>query len=72
MCCSGSPRAVGDAESLQKLLFAEAIGVPMNISVLRDGHLTDVSAVPGEMADWGWVQEPDTNYGVRRKCAGHP
>ncbi|MDQ0865959.1 S1C family serine protease [Arthrobacter globiformis] len=46
-------RAVSNAESLQKLLFAEAIGVPMNISVLRDGHLTDVSAVPGEMADWG-------------------
>ena len=46
-------RAVSNAESLQKLLFAEAIGVPMNISVLRDGHLTDVAAVPGEMADWG-------------------
>lgn len=46
-------RAVSNAESLQKLLFAEAIGVPMNIAVLRDGHLTDVSAVPGEMADWG-------------------
>ena len=46
-------RAVSNAESLQKLLFAEAIGVPMNISVLRDGHLTDVPAVPGEMADWG-------------------
>jgi len=46
-------RAVSNAESLQKLLFAEAIGVPMNISVLRDGHLTDVSAVPGEMADGG-------------------
>lgn len=46
-------RAVSNAESLQKLLFAEAIGIPMNISVLRDGHLTDVSAVPGEMADWG-------------------
>jgi serine protease Do len=46
-------RAVSNAESLQKLLFAEAIGVPTNISVLRDGHLTDVSAVPGEMADWG-------------------
>jgi S1-C subfamily serine protease len=46
-------RPVSNAESLQKLLFAEAIGVPMNIAVLRDGHLTDVSAVPGEMADWG-------------------
>jgi S1-C subfamily serine protease len=46
-------RAVSNAESLQKLLFAEAIGVPMNIAVLRDGHLTDVAAVPGEMADWG-------------------
>ena len=47
------PRAVSNAESLQKLLFAEAIGVPMNLAVLRDGHLTDVIAVPGEMADWG-------------------
>lgn len=46
-------RAVSNAESLQKLLFVEAIGVPMNIAVLRDGHLTDVTAVPGEMADWG-------------------
>ena len=46
-------RAVSNAESLQKLLFAEAIGVPMNISVLRDGHITDIAAVPGEMADWG-------------------
>ncbi|HKS02424.1 MAG TPA: trypsin-like peptidase domain-containing protein [Arthrobacter sp.] len=46
-------RAVSNAESLQKLLFAEAIGVPMNIAVLRDGHLTDITAVPGEMADWG-------------------
>ena len=46
-------RAVSNAESLQKLLFAEAIGVPMNVSVLRDGHLTDVIAVPGEMANWG-------------------
>ncbi|MBT2549782.1 S1C family serine protease [Arthrobacter sp. ISL-65] len=46
-------RAVSNAESLQKLLFAEAIGVPMNLAVLRDGHLTDVAAVPGEMADWG-------------------
>ncbi|PNH84612.1 S1C family serine protease [Arthrobacter sp. AFG20] len=46
-------RAVSNAESLQKLLFVEAIGVPMNIAVLRDGHLTDITAVPGEMADWG-------------------
>ncbi|MFC9352229.1 S1C family serine protease [Arthrobacter sp. NPDC057013] len=46
-------RAVSNAESLQKLLFAEAIGVPMNIAVLRDGHVTDIAAVPGEMADWG-------------------
>ena len=46
-------RAVSNAESLQKLLFAEAIGVPMDIAVLRDGHVTAISAVPGEMADWG-------------------
>ncbi|MFF2315699.1 S1C family serine protease [Arthrobacter sp. NPDC058097] len=46
-------RPVSNAESLQKLLFAEAIGVPMNIAVLRDGHVADIAAVPGEMADWG-------------------
>jgi serine protease Do len=46
-------RPVSNAESLQKLLFAEAIGVPMNIAVLRDGHVADIAAVPGEMANWG-------------------
>ena len=44
-------RPVSNAESLQKLLFAEAIGVPMTIAVLRDGREQDVQAVPGEMAD---------------------
>ena len=44
-------RAVSNAESLQKLLFAEAIGVPMTIAILRDGREQEVVAVPGEMAD---------------------
>lgn len=44
-------RPVSNAESLQKLLFAEAIGVPMTIAILRDGREQEVVAVPGEMAD---------------------
>ncbi|KRE50383.1 peptidase S1 [Arthrobacter sp. Soil736] len=44
-------RPVSNAESLQKLLFAEAIGVPMAIAILRDGHEQEIVAVPGEMAD---------------------
>jgi len=44
-------RAVSNAESLQKLLFAEAIGVPMTIAILRDGREQEIVAVPGEMAD---------------------
>ena len=44
-------RPVSNAESLQKLLFAEAIGVPMAIAILRDGREQEIVAVPGEMAD---------------------
>lgn len=44
-------RTVSNAESLQKLLFAEAIGVPMTIAILRDGREQEIVAVPGEMAD---------------------
>ena len=44
-------KAVSNAESLQKLLFAEAIGVPLELAVLRDGTEIRVFAVPEEMTD---------------------
>ena len=46
-------RPVSNAESLQKLLFADAIGQPLRIAVLRDGQETDLVAVPEEMAAGG-------------------
>ncbi len=46
-------RPVSNAESLQKLLFADAVGVPMVIVVLRDGHELELTAVPAEMDDMG-------------------
>ena len=45
------PRSAG--ESLQKLLFADAIGQPLQISVLRDGKELNLAAVPEEMAENG-------------------
>lgn len=44
-------KAVSNAESLQKLLFAEAIGVPLELAVLRDGAEIRVLAVPEEMTE---------------------
>lgn len=44
-------KAVSDAESLQKLLFAEAIGVPLELAVLRDGTEIRVLTVPEEMSE---------------------
>lgn len=43
-------RPVSNAESLQKLLFADAIGQPLQIRVLRDGREVDLVAEPDEMA----------------------
>ena len=43
-------RPVSNAESLQKLLFADAIGQPLPVSVMRDGKELDLVAVPEEMA----------------------
>jgi S1-C subfamily serine protease len=40
-----------DAQSLQKRLFADAIGQRMEITVLRNGALVDAVVVPGELAD---------------------
>ena len=42
-------RPVSSAESVQKQLFTEAIGVPMPVTVLRNGAMVDVIAVPVEM-----------------------
>jgi S1-C subfamily serine protease len=44
-------KSVSNAESLQKLLFADAIGVPLDIAVLRDGKELVLVAVPEEMTD---------------------
>jgi S1-C subfamily serine protease len=43
--------ALRDAQSLQKRLFAEAIGRPMEITVLRNGALVDAVASPSELAE---------------------
>jgi S1-C subfamily serine protease len=43
--------ALGDAQSLQKRLFADAIGARMEITVLRNGALVDAVAVPSELTD---------------------
>jgi S1-C subfamily serine protease len=40
---------LGDAQSLQRLLFEEAIGARMEITVLRNGALVDVVARPSEL-----------------------
>ncbi|NUP69329.1 MAG: PDZ domain-containing protein, partial [Nonomuraea sp.] len=40
---------VGDAQSLQRLMFADAIGRPLPITVHRNGALVDVIAEPVEL-----------------------
>ena len=44
-------RPLGDAQSLQRLLFEESIGRRMEITVLRNGALVDAVAVPAELDD---------------------
>ncbi|MFC5833347.1 S1C family serine protease [Nonomuraea insulae] len=44
---------VGDAQSLQRLMFAEAIGRPLQITVYRNGALVDVIAEPVELTGTG-------------------
>ncbi|MFJ4026562.1 S1C family serine protease [Paenarthrobacter sp. NPDC089989] len=46
-------RAVSSAESLQKLLFADAIGQPFPLTVLRDGRVVQLLAIPSEMGELG-------------------
>jgi S1-C subfamily serine protease len=42
-------RPVADAQSLQRLLFADAIGRPLPMTVHRRGAMVDVITVPGEL-----------------------
>jgi S1-C subfamily serine protease len=42
-------RPVADAQSLQRLLFAEAIGRPLHVTVHRRGALVDVITMPTEL-----------------------
>lgn len=44
-------RSVSNAESLQKLMFSEAIGAPLELVVLRDGTEKHIVAVPDEMTE---------------------
>ena len=43
-------RPVADAQSLQRLLFTEAIGQPLPMTVFRNGAMVDVIALPGELS----------------------
>ncbi len=49
LAVNGSP--LGDAQSLQRLLFEDAIGARTEITVLRNGALVDVVANPVELTD---------------------
>jgi S1-C subfamily serine protease len=49
LAVSGTP--LGDAQSLQRLMFEESIGMRMEITVLRNGALVDAVAVPAELTD---------------------
>ena len=47
---SAGRRPVADAQSLQRLLFGDAVGVPLPVTVLRNDAMVDVIAVPGELS----------------------
>ena len=49
LAVTGNP--LGDAQSLQRLLFEESIGTRMEITVLRNGALVDAVLVPAELAE---------------------
>ena len=49
LAVGGAP--LGDAQSLQRLLFEESIGTRLEITVLRNGALVDAVAVPSELTD---------------------
>jgi serine protease Do len=50
---SAGGRPVSNAESLQRLLFSDAIGEPLDVAVLRDGSELHLTAVPEEMTGNG-------------------
>ncbi|MGW0197753.1 S1C family serine protease [Nonomuraea sp. NPDC003201] len=50
---SAGRNPVGDAQSLQRLMFADAIGQPLPITVYRNGALVDVIAEPVELTGSG-------------------
>ena len=50
---SAGRNPVGDAQSLQRLMFADAIGRPLPITVHRNGALVDVIAEPVELTGSG-------------------
>ncbi len=47
LSAAGSP--VEKAQDLQRLMFGEAIGRPLAITVMRNGALVDVIAEPSEL-----------------------
>jgi S1-C subfamily serine protease len=49
LAAGGAP--LGDAQSLQRLLFEESIGTRLEVTVLRNGALVDAVAVPSELSD---------------------
>jgi serine protease Do len=44
-------KQITDAQSIQRLLFGEAIGAPLPITALRNGAMVDVIAIPAELVD---------------------
>ena len=46
---SAGGQPVSSAQDLQRLMFADAIGKPMSITVMRNGALVDVIAEPSEL-----------------------
>jgi S1-C subfamily serine protease len=49
LAVDGKP--LGDAQSLQRLLFEESIGSRIEVTVLRNGALVDAVTVPAELPD---------------------
>jgi S1-C subfamily serine protease len=47
---SAAGKPVTTAQDLQRLMFGEAIGKPLEVTVLRNGALVDVIAEPSELA----------------------
>lgn len=48
---SAAHTPISEAQGLQRLLFADAVGRPLPITVLRNGAMVDVVATPKELAE---------------------